>query len=123
MLVDFQAPLVLGKRWACKGDEVFFDLVYNRLSERFCAMRIRINKRAAQSTEQRGYIESLATEKNHNGYIILPDTFRRVSYNVDNVTKQQQQQSMTQKITEVEVAVMQDGRGGGIPGNNDVDLA
>ncbi len=114
---------MLGKDWACKGDDVLFDLVYNYLSERCCAIRIRINKRAAQTTEHRGYIESLSTEKSQIGYIILPDTLQRVGYIVENVTKQQQQQqSLTQMIKEEEVVVMQDG-GGATTGNHNNYLA
>ncbi len=120
--MDFRAPYVLGKDWACRGDDVLFDLVYNRLSQRFCAINIRIIRRAAKTTERRGYIESLSTEKNQNGYIILPDTFQRVSYTVENL-KQRPISSTQMKIKEEEVMVMQDGGGGVVSGNKNINIA
>ncbi len=116
MLVDFRAFYVLGKDWACKGDEVMFNLVYNRLSGRYSAINIRIKKRAAQTTEHVGYIESLSTDKSQIGYIILPNTLKRVCYTADNVMKGEQQ-SLTQTIKEKEVVAMNDG-GGETTGNN-----
>ncbi len=104
---------MLGKDWACKGDDVLFDLVYNCPSRHYCAINIRIIRRAAQTTERWGYIESLSMEKNENGYIILPDTCQRISYTVENLRQQQQPSSSTQtKIKQEEVMVMQDGGGG-----------